>query len=98
MHALCIDDPKFAADCKETLEFLDFYGPLGRRGEDPRVIAVLNDQAPVAYNAKPIKRLLRLLREVHEDWNRVAGIGAAGVVTAARTMERGTEGPSSYKI
>ena len=61
------DDGKFASNCKETLQLLSLYGEEGSRGQDPEVIKLLQETT-LLYNAKPIKRLLKLLREAHTKW------------------------------
>ncbi|RXW16772.1 hypothetical protein EST38_g9077 [Candolleomyces aberdarensis] len=61
------EDGRFASNCTETLELLKLYGKDGERSEDPEVVKLLEDQ-DLAYNAKPIKRLLRLLRGADEKW------------------------------
>ncbi|KAJ2928314.1 hypothetical protein H1R20_g8787, partial [Candolleomyces eurysporus] len=61
------EDGRFASNCTETLNLLKLYGKGGERGEHPEVVKLLEDQS-FAYNAKPIKRLLRLLREVDKKW------------------------------
>ncbi|KAF9465017.1 hypothetical protein BDZ94DRAFT_1320616 [Collybia nuda] len=69
-QALKIDDPKFVSNCTETLVLLELYGINGKRGEDPAVINILNDETDPEYNAKPIKRLLHLLRNIDEAWKK----------------------------
>ncbi|KAF9024856.1 hypothetical protein BDZ89DRAFT_1068792 [Hymenopellis radicata] len=61
---------KFAADCSETLDLLALYGPEGKRLQDERVKDMMEDKSPPAYNAKPVKRFLRLLREIDEEWTK----------------------------
>lgn len=66
--ALLIDEDRFAQDCTETLRLLGLYGPEGSRLQDPRVSDMIADDTLPVYNAKPIKRLVRLLREIDEAW------------------------------
>lgn len=61
-------DAKWGDDCTETLKLLALYGPDGTRCVDGRVIEMIKDTSPPGYNAKPIKRLLRLLREIDKGW------------------------------
>lgn len=62
------DRDKLIKNCPETLRLLSLYGHKGERLEDPRVVQMVNDHSAPEYNAKPIKRLLRLLREIDENW------------------------------
>ncbi|KAG6845892.1 hypothetical protein H0H87_000698 [Tephrocybe sp. NHM501043] len=67
-QALKIDDPNFASVCLETLDLLDLYGENGRHYADPRVIEIVKDSRTPEYNAKPIKRLLHLMRDIDKKW------------------------------
>ncbi|KAG6849825.1 hypothetical protein H0H93_004634 [Arthromyces matolae] len=67
-QALKIEDPRFASDCEETLGLLDLYGEEGSHYPDPRVIAMVKDSSIPEYNAKPIKRLLHLMRDIDKKW------------------------------
>lgn len=67
-RALHIDDPNYSSACTETLALLALYGPQGQRYEDSRIVAMVNDTSDPEYNAKPIKRMLHLLREIDERW------------------------------
>ncbi|EFI28142.1 hypothetical protein CC1G_14169 [Coprinopsis cinerea okayama7 len=62
------EDGKFASSCKETLGLLELYGPGGKCYENPEVVKLVNNNDPPEYNAKPIKRLLHLLRDVDKKW------------------------------
>lgn len=68
LAALSIDDSRFAADSEEMLRLLDWYGPDGSRLQDQRVMEMLADQTLPIANAKPIKRLVRLLRDIDQSW------------------------------
>ncbi|KAJ8696741.1 hypothetical protein PTI98_006587 [Pleurotus ostreatus] len=57
-------DERWGLACQETLRLLDLYGG---EDQDPRITEILNDQSTPTYNAKPIKRLLHLLREIHQQ-------------------------------
>ncbi|KAJ8468325.1 hypothetical protein ONZ45_g17283 [Pleurotus djamor] len=67
LAALQLND-KWGQSCKETLSLLELYGPEGTRLQDPTAKAILEDNSPPTYNAKPIKRLLHRLQEVHADY------------------------------
>ena len=73
MEALSIEDPRFPMDCAETLRLLRLYGPDGKRLQHPKVIEMMNDDSPPEYNAKPMKRFLRLLKEVDQQYNAQRG-------------------------
>lgn len=79
LQALRIEDEekKYASNCTETLDLLTFYGKGGSRYENQRVVDLVNDQTRPAYNAKPIKRLLHLLREVDEQWRKDQASGTS---------------------
>lgn len=68
MSALLIEDARFGSDCTETLNLVKLYGTHGTRLKDSRVSDMMADTRDPEYNAKPIKRFLRLLREVDEAW------------------------------
>jgi len=70
IRALRIDDLKFSSACTETLALFALYGPGGTRYEDSRIVAMVNDMSIPEYNAKPIKRMLHLLRDIDESWKR----------------------------
>lgn len=72
-QALKIDDPKFVSNCTETLKLLDLYGINGKNREDPTVVEMLTNESDPEYNAKPIKRLLHLLRDIDEAWKKRHG-------------------------
>lgn len=57
-------DERWGLACQETIRLLDLYGG---EDQDPRITEILNDQSTPTYNAKPIKRLLHLLREIHQQ-------------------------------
>ncbi|KAL1670023.1 hypothetical protein EV122DRAFT_224626, partial [Schizophyllum commune] len=73
MEALSIEDPRFPVDCAEVLRLLRLYGPDGKRLQHPKVIEMMNDDSPPEYNAKPMKRFLRLLKEVDQQYNAQRG-------------------------
>ncbi|KAH9929295.1 hypothetical protein B0H21DRAFT_694673 [Amylocystis lapponica] len=54
-------------ECKEVLALTGMYGRAGRRYEDPRVVAML-DEAPPISTGMQVKRYLTLLREIHGRW------------------------------
>ncbi|KAJ6625533.1 hypothetical protein B0H10DRAFT_2001780 [Mycena sp. CBHHK59/15] len=62
------DPKKYVRDCTETLELLALYGPEGQRLRHPEVVQMTEDSSDPAYNAKPIKKLLRLMRKINDDW------------------------------
>ncbi|KAJ7076394.1 hypothetical protein B0H15DRAFT_600653 [Mycena belliarum] len=66
-----LERARYMSDCAETLHLMALYGPEGRRLRDPEVVEKANDGSDPPYNAKPIKRLLKLLRKIDERW--VAG-------------------------
>lgn len=82
LQALRIEDEekKYASNCTETLDLLALYGKGGSRYENQRVVDLVNDQTRPAYNAKPIKRLLHLLREVDEQWRKDQASGASNSI------------------
>ncbi|KAJ7722135.1 hypothetical protein DFH07DRAFT_760116, partial [Mycena maculata] len=59
---------RYMSDCIETLRLMALYGPEGRRLQDAEVVAKAKDDSDPAYNAKPAKRLLKLLREIDAAW------------------------------
>ncbi|KAK0241723.1 hypothetical protein EDD85DRAFT_1020467 [Armillaria nabsnona] len=69
---------KWASDCTETLKLLELYGPGGSRLQSPAVKKMIDDETDPPYNAKPIKRLLRLLREIDEEYNAKSKAPQAG--------------------
>ncbi|KAJ6587026.1 hypothetical protein DFH09DRAFT_242880 [Mycena vulgaris] len=62
------ESARYMADCTETLHLISLYGPEGRRLQDPEVVEMANDDSEPEYNAKPIKKLLKLLRKIDEQW------------------------------
>lgn len=56
------------SSCTETLSLMALYGPEGRRLQDPEVAERAKDDSEPAYNAKPAKNLLRLLRKIDAQW------------------------------
>jgi hypothetical protein len=50
------------------LPLLKLYGKRGRVVEDPRVVAMLDDQNPPPVNSDSAKKLLRLLRALDDAW------------------------------
>ncbi|KAG7098659.1 hypothetical protein E1B28_000575 [Marasmius oreades] len=69
LKALHLDeDPKFGDDCVETMNLLALYGPAGSRLQDPRVKDEMENTQEPEYNSKPIKKFLRLLRSIDEEW------------------------------
>ncbi|KAJ7497399.1 hypothetical protein FB451DRAFT_1211336 [Mycena latifolia] len=70
-QALQIEEPertRYMSDCAEILHLIALYGPEGRRLRDPEVVEKANDDSNPPYNAKPIKKLLKLLRKIDEQW------------------------------
>ena len=65
INALKIEDSdgRYASNCQETLRLLQLYGQDGECFEDSEVLKLMAE-TEVAYNAKPVKRLLRLLRDI----------------------------------
>ncbi|KAF5317211.1 hypothetical protein D9611_003983 [Ephemerocybe angulata] len=61
------EDGRYASNCEETLKLLRLYGKGGSRYEDPEVLKLL-EETEVAYNSKPIKRLLHMLQNVDQRW------------------------------
>ena len=53
--------------CTETLVLTTLYGPEGTRGEDPRVLQML-DEKPAITPKMTAEKYLTLLREVHGQW------------------------------
>ncbi|RPD54047.1 hypothetical protein L227DRAFT_589096 [Lentinus tigrinus ALCF2SS1-6] len=53
--------------CTETLVLTTMYGPGGTRGEDPRVVQML-DEKPAITPKMTVEKYLTLLREVHGQW------------------------------
>jgi hypothetical protein len=48
---------------------MTLYGPGGSRKTDPRVAALVDENEPGIQQTTPMKRLIRLLREIHIDYN-----------------------------
>lgn len=69
-EALKIDDPDFTSMCMETLNLLESYGPDGTRTRDTRITTLIEDSSRTDYNSIPIKSMLRLMREIDEQWKR----------------------------
>ena len=61
LAALDLDEGWYKT-CAETLRLLERYGPGGRRAEDARVVAMVND------DRQNMRRLQRMLREIDADW------------------------------
>ncbi|KAF6760247.1 hypothetical protein DFP72DRAFT_805601, partial [Ephemerocybe angulata] len=61
------EDGRYASNCEETLKLLRLYGKGGSRYEDPEALKLL-EETEVAYNSKPIKRLLHMLQNVDQRW------------------------------
>lgn len=74
IEALKIDDPdgRYVSNCRETLHLLRLYGKEGERDEDPEVLKLMAE-TEVQYNAKPVKRLLHLLRDIDARWTEQRG-------------------------
>ncbi|TFK81497.1 hypothetical protein K466DRAFT_578539 [Polyporus arcularius HHB13444] len=53
--------------CTETIVLTTMYGPGGTRGEDPRVVQML-DEKPAITPKMTAEKYLTLLREVHGQW------------------------------
>lgn len=81
---------KWASDCTETLKLLELYGPGGSRFQSPAVKNMIDDETDPPYNAKPIKRLLRLLREIDQEYN-----AKSKGPQASAAMDIDTDGRSS---
>lgn len=62
------EDGKLASNIKETVELVELYGRKGARLQHPEVIKLLDDNTPPIDYAKPIKRLLHLLRRINDEW------------------------------
>jgi hypothetical protein len=56
------------SDRAETLRLMALYGAEGQRLQDQDVIQKAIDDGDPPYGAKPIKRLLKLLRKIDEQW------------------------------
>ncbi|KAJ7091283.1 hypothetical protein C8R44DRAFT_817550 [Mycena epipterygia] len=59
---------EYMSDCTETLRLMALYGPEGRRLQDPEVVEKASDDSEPAYGANPIRRLLKLLRKIDQQW------------------------------
>ncbi len=57
-----------ADECLEILKLLN-----GVRSHDGRISEMIARRDPKPY--KPLKQLLRLLRSIHDEWNRKHGAG-----------------------
>jgi len=66
LNALYVD-AKWGSDCSETLDLLELYGPNGKRYNDRRIIDMIQNESGPA-KGRPVKRLLRLLRQIDKDW------------------------------
>jgi hypothetical protein len=62
-----------ASECTEILQLLGLYGENGIRGYDSRVSEMIARRDPKPY--KHLKQLLRLLRNIHEEWKRKRSAG-----------------------
>lgn len=64
-----MDEPEdWAVRCREAMELLSLYGPEGSRVRDPRVAEALAvEEYPLAHQ-KPMKVLVRLMRETDKEW------------------------------
>lgn len=51
----------------EVLALTGMYGPNGKRREDPRVGAMLEEVPPTTTGIQ-VKKFLALLREIHSRW------------------------------
>lgn len=51
----------------EVLALTGMYGPNGKRREDPRVGAMLEEVPPTTTGIQ-LKKFLALLREIHSRW------------------------------
>lgn len=54
-------------DGVETLELTSMYGPKGKRCEDPRVVAMMDEMPPISTKMQG-QKYLTLLREIHSRW------------------------------
>ncbi|KAK0485866.1 hypothetical protein IW261DRAFT_1328932, partial [Armillaria novae-zelandiae] len=79
---------KWASDCTETLKLLELYGPGGSRFQSPVVQSMIDDETEPPYNAKPIKRLLRLLRDIDQEYNAKSKGPQAGAAMDVDADER----------
>ncbi|KAL0574300.1 hypothetical protein V5O48_007658 [Marasmius crinis-equi] len=71
LRALLLNkDPKIGDNCHETLHLLSLYGPEGTRLQDPRIVKEMDNKEQPKNGAKPIKRFLRLLREIDGEWKK----------------------------
>ena len=59
-------------EAEEALALTRLYGEAGERTADARVVAMLDEPAPVTIGMQA-KRYLELLREVHREWEAKAG-------------------------
>ncbi|KAF9012420.1 hypothetical protein BDQ17DRAFT_1343859 [Cyathus striatus] len=74
VEALSIEEgDKYISNCTETLKLVKLYGKNGRRCEDAKVVEMMNDKSEPELHANPIKRFLRLLREVDASWKKEHG-------------------------
>ncbi|KAJ3993322.1 hypothetical protein F5050DRAFT_740915 [Lentinula boryana] len=58
------------ANCVETVRLLSLYGPQGTRSQDAGVQEMIDDDSPPEKYTKPQQRLLELLREIDEKWQK----------------------------
>ncbi|KAI0744960.1 hypothetical protein C8Q76DRAFT_764407 [Earliella scabrosa] len=58
---------EWGEQCTETLVLTGLYGPGGTRGEEGRVVRML-DEPPAITTKITTERYLKLLREVHGQW------------------------------
>jgi hypothetical protein len=75
LNALYLDT-RWGAECTETLELLELYGPDGERYEDERIAGMIEDTSTPM--GRPVKRLLRLLKQIDKDWERNEKSGKDG--------------------
>lgn len=76
-------EAKYSSACTETLTLLALYGPQGQHYEDSRIVAMVNDNSDPERNAQPIKRMLRLLREIDERWKEEHPLGTGSPDSAS---------------
>ncbi|PIL33933.1 hypothetical protein GSI_03640 [Ganoderma sinense ZZ0214-1] len=54
-------------ECEEILGLAGMYGEGGSRGQDPRVVGMLDEEPPITTGMQA-KKFLKVLREVHAQW------------------------------
>ena len=54
-------------ECEEILELVGMYGEGGSRGQDGRVVGMMDEVPPITTGMQA-KKFLKVLREVHAQW------------------------------